>query len=431
MKVVWLVNTILPQIADKQGKKKGVINGWTVLLADMLADDPGIDLTVFYPQKESLTSIIGDTGKLHYVGFYEEAIPELIYNPEMTGRMEAELDRIKPDVVHIWGSEYVHTLSMVRAFNCPEKTVISIQGLIHKIGAVYDAGLPEKVIKRHTFRDFIRNDSIGQQKEKFLKRGKCEIEALKQVSHVIGRTGWDRKAALEVNPDLQYHFAGEILREEFYRTEKKWSPDKAKQHRIFMTQSYYPVKGMHFVLKALSIVVKEYPDTVLSVTGKDMRPGSLKDIIKQDSYGKYICDLIKEKGLDNNIEFLGEQEAKDMIDRYLQCSAFLLPSVIENSSNSLGEAMMLGVPCIAAATGGTPDMIKADEGWLYDFCNAEELSSALYEVFNITDRERNGERTELGRILDRAFVHASESYDNRKNTSSYIRIYDEIMKKEY
>ena len=38
---------------------------------------------------------------------------------------------------------------------------------------------------------------------------------------------------------------------------------------------------------------------------------------------------------------------------------FLLPSSCENSPNSLGEAMLLGMPCVASNAGGIPDMLAA------------------------------------------------------------------------
>lgn len=398
-------------------------------LADMLADNPEIEFTVFYPQHDSLQTVEGKAGNIRYAGFYEEAIPELQYNPGMTERIKAALDKIQPDIVHIWGSEYVHTLSMTRAFNKPEKTVISIQGLIHRLGEVYTEGLPDNIIKRHTFRDLIRKDSIAEQKEKFLKRGECELAALKEVKHVIGRTGWDREAVLSVNPGLIYHHAGEILRKEFYDTDRKWSPENADRHRIFMSQSYYPIKGIHFALNALRTVKERYPDVKLVVTGKDMRPKTLKECIKQDSYGKYISELIKKYSLEDNIEFTGPQNPDNMVKQYLKCSVFLLPSVMENSSNSLGEAMMLGVPCIVAATGGTSDMIQSDEGWLYDCTNTSVLAEKITEAFRYTDSTTNDGKNKLGTMLEKASEHAHSAHDRKTNLEAYLGVYRQITDK--
>ena len=284
LRLSWLVNTILPQIARARGEKSDVIGGWTVQLADILSGREDIEFCVFYPQHHSRENIYGKAGNINYVGFYEEAIPELNYNPHMTEKMTEALKRINPDLVHIWGSEFVHCLSMVRAFDRPDKTIISIQGLIYYWGLRYEGSLPDRIIKRHTFRDLLRHDSIYEQKEKFLARGKCELEALRLVKNVIGRTDWDRRTALEINPGLEYFHCGEILRKEFYNEERKWEYEKCEKHSIFISQSYYPIKGIHFALAALKEVKKKYPDVRLYVSGEDMFPKNLRAVLKQSSY---------------------------------------------------------------------------------------------------------------------------------------------------
>ena len=55
-----------------------------------------------------------------------------------------------------------------------------------------------------------------------------------------------------------------------------------------------------------------------------------------------------------------------MRQAYLEADVFLLPSQSENSPNSLGEAMLLGLPCVASNAGGIPDMLAdGQEGLLY------------------------------------------------------------------
>ena len=54
-----------------------------------------------------------------------------------------------------------------------------MQGLISIYGDEYYAGLPKSVVMRRTFRDIIRKDSLVQQKNKFIKRGKNELRAIR------------------------------------------------------------------------------------------------------------------------------------------------------------------------------------------------------------------------------------------------------------
>ncbi len=55
-----------------------------------------------------------------------------------------------------------------------------------------------------------------------------------------------------------------------------------------------------------------------------------------------------------------------MRQQFLLAETYLLCSSIENSPNSLGEAMLTGVPCAAAAVGGVPSMLSEKEGELFD-----------------------------------------------------------------
>ena len=111
----------------------------------------------------------------------------------------------KPDLVHIFGTEFPHTLSMVRAFNNPDKTIIHVQGIISAIAKHYTAFLPEKVVKRYSFRDFIKRDNIEEQQDKFALRGEYEIEAIKKVRHVFHRTEWDEAVIKGINPTVCMH----------------------------------------------------------------------------------------------------------------------------------------------------------------------------------------------------------------------------------
>jgi len=111
------------------------------------------------------------------------------------------------------------------------------------------ACLPAKIQNKFTVRDFIRQDNLKQQQKKFIKLGKFEIEALRKVKHIIGRTTWDRACAYQINPEAQYHFCNETLRDKFYK--HTWDIEKCEKHSIFISQGSYSIKGLHFILEAM------------------------------------------------------------------------------------------------------------------------------------------------------------------------------------
>lgn len=69
---------------------------------------------------------------------------------------------------------------------------------------------------------------------------------------------------------------------------------------------------------------------------------------------------------------LGTLNETDMCERYSRANVFILPSAIENSPNSLGEAMLVGIPVVATDVGGVKNlMTDKKEGYFYEkFKNA-------------------------------------------------------------
>ena len=206
----------------------------------------------------------------------------------------ALLRSFQPDVIHSWGVEYDHALAMVNAAEAEgmlDRTVASIQGLCRFLAEHYTDGIPHKICRGTTFRDFLRKDNILQQQEKFALRGQLETKAMEKLHHVIGRTDWDRAKAMSIHPDITYHFCNETLRENFY--EGHWDYSRCKRHSVFASSCSYPIKGFHYLLEAFAQVVKEYPDATLSVTGRSFFASDFKSKLRQGSYEKYLaCDKL-------------------------------------------------------------------------------------------------------------------------------------------
>ena len=299
------------------------------------------------------------------------------YLPHLEPLWHRVNQEFKPDIIHIHGTEYTQGLAYIRA--CGNKgVVVSIQGLVSVYERYYLAGiLPKEIIRNITLRDTLRCDNIFKQKKKFLQRGEYEKEYIRSVKHVIGRTSWDKAHVRAINPDIHYHFCNETLRDEFYK--HTWNYESCEKHSIFSSQAGYPIKGLHQLLKAMPLILREYPDTKLYVAGGDITKSKW---YRLSGYASYIKRLIEENGLRDMVNFTGMLSEKDMCARYLRSNVFVCPSAIENSPNSLGEAQLLGVPCIAAYVGGVPDMMRGCEDNMYRFEEAEMLAEKICETFS-------------------------------------------------
>jgi len=70
-----------------------------------------------------------------------------------------------------------------------------------------------------------------------------------------------------------------------------------------------------------------------------------------------LLDRIKNLGLSSNLEILGYLDEKQMAGMLLRTNLYVTASYGDNSPNSLAEAQVMGVPCIATAVGGVLDMV--------------------------------------------------------------------------
>lgn len=420
LKILWLTNIMMPEVSELMNQSPSPFGGWLINTSKALSLQEHIELSIAFPMIH-LTYVKQLYGnKINYYAF-----PPIQMNDEVSMRNNINLKNIlkevQPDLVHIFGTEFAHSCAMVnicRALGV--ETVITIQGLVSIIAKHYTANIPVKIQHKFTFRDFIKQNNIRQQQKDFERRGLLEIEAIQKTNHIIGRTTWDQACSSQINPHTTYHFCNETLREVFYQN--KWRLEECERYSIFMSQATYPIKGLHYMLEALPLVVKKYPQTKLYIAGPDITASrSIKEKFQKTSYAKYITDLIKKNNLKNHVFFTGLLNEKQMCDRYLKSNVFVCPSSIENSPNSLGEAMILGVPCVASDVGGVSDLIvNRVEGFVYQADAPYMLAYYIGEVFRNDELALNFSRN--------ARTHALKTHDAVTNTNCLNKIYENILK---
>lgn len=411
MKLLWLCNMMPGKVKEKISGKATSGGLWVDhVLSDLRKLD--MEIRILCPGNGGEGAL---DEKCSFATFREGLA--YVYLPELERAFGEELKKYQPDVVHIWGTEYGHTLAMVNAAEQAgilDKCAISIQGLCSVYAGHYAEGVPYEVQRRSTFRDFIRKDNILQQQRKFALRGELEVKALEKIRHVIGRTDWDEACTKRVNPGVQYHFCNETLRTPFY--EGQWAYEACQKHRIFAPSCLYPIKGFHYVMEAFAELLKDYPDATLAVPGKSFLN---RDKLRQEGYQKYLADLAEKLGISGKIEFLGKLSADEMKAEFLKANVFALPSTIENSPNSLGEAMLLGVPCVAGNVGGVTNlMTHGEEGFVYQSTAGYMLGFYIRRVFEMEEKA-----AELGQAANR---HARKTHAPEKNLQDLLGIYQKL-----
>lgn len=408
----------MPPLCESLGIKSPVGGGWMYSSAKKLIEEnTGVDLAIatIYPGKELIKKEIG---RITYYMLPLNGKRKTKYNKHLEIFWKQIHKEFNPDLTQIHGTEYPHGLAYVNALPL-SKTVISIQGIVSASAKYYNYGISIKDILRNiTLRDLIKGN-LYQAQKKFAQSGVYERELLSKVKHVIGRTSWDYSHVRAINPSINYHFCNETLRDEFYK--HQWSYKTCEKHTLFLTQAGYPLKGFLQVLRALPSVLKKYPDTKVFVGGANIiADKTWKDRLMRSGYGKIVRKFIMEHKLTNHIIFTGPLDEKEICSRYLKSNIFICPSSIENSPNSLGEAQLLGVPCIASYVGGIPDFIPTKAcGSLYRFEEIEMLADTICMWFEMS---KDFDNTEMRRI-------SAMRHDAKQNQIRLNEIYNNILQR--
>ncbi len=454
MKVLWLCNVMLPMIAEQLNKEASNKEGWLSGLANVVLqnrEQNGIELSIAFPAPDDMLgegenlfektlTLLGEP--IRCFGFREDVINSERYDVSLEDSMRRIAESVQPEVVHCFGTEFAHTLAMCRVFPDKNRLLITIQGLCAVYANVYFADLPEKVINSVSFRDFLKKDSMKEQQVKFAKRGEHEIEAIRLVKNVGGRTPWDLHYTREWNPQVRYFEMNETLRSDFY--EANWEEKNCVPHSIFLSQGDYPIKGLHYMLLAMPEILEKFPDAQVFVAGQSIvNYETLLHKIKICAYGKYLRKLMSQNGLEEKVHILGKLTGEQMKERYLKSHLFVCPSAIENSPNSLGEAMLLGMPCVSANVGGVSGIFTdGEDGILYEGCKsaANSYDGVMQDMLGenrLQEISHNlaqaviamwSDEEQMKTYCRNAKAHASRNHDREMNYAKTVAVYTEIAK---
>lgn len=417
MNILWINNIAIPQISEALGVKSVPVGGWMVKLANEISRVKNIHLSIAFPY-QSIQN--GKTGKISFYSFVLNEKQVLARNiSQSEDRVTEIIRKVRPDVVHIFGTEGAHSYvvtEICKKLGISDKVVISIQGMVSVYSKHYTAFLQHKVVSGITIRDIYKGN-VQSGAKRFSKLGQLEIKNIENVRHVIGRTDWDRACTMQINPKIQYHFNNEMLRDSFY-VSPKWNINRCDKHSIFMSQATSPIKGLHLGLEAMTILKKEFPDITLYIAGKSYYE---KSKYKHSYYEKYILEYIQRNDLRQFVHFTDFLNEQQMVNRYLKSHVFVSASSIENSPNSVCEAMMLGVPVVSSMVGGVANLLEhGKEGFYYQ---ADAPYMLAYYVKQIFDNDELASNFSIASRQKAEIRHKVEYI-----VDDLIDIYDEIAK---
>ena len=391
MQILWLVKTTLPQAAAACGLAgaSDVSGSWLTGQLAALQAHPALHLTVLCVGKA------GAAGRADGVDY------RIVTG---TAAFAPLLQQMRPDLVHIWGTEYDAAAAMAEAAKAAGLPVLfSIQGVMRDCAAHLCDGVPAA---------YRRSGALWHTLDRIVPG---ELLDTMQAS-------FDALA-----PAARYFACNETLRPLFYTGTPWHAREFGAAPVLFLPQGNYPLKNLHTALRALPAVLAAYGDAQLVIAGwppLDKGPLLRPVIDRMFPYKRYCKQLAAELGIAGHIRYTGPLDAAAMRQAYLEADVFLLPSCCENSPNSLGEAMLLGLPCVAAAVGGIPSMLEnGREGLLYgDALDDKALADAALRILQSADG---------GMALGRAArARALQTHDAARNAEKLEQIYKTILQEE-
>lgn len=399
--------------------QKVTTGGWLISLEDEIKKYPDIELNVsfFSNKKESPYEY---DGVRYYPIFQPKArtkIGRILERFKSTESIDKErlpimlnvVKNIQPDLIHIHGTEESFGLIQKEILDIP--IVISIQGLIAPYTEKYFSGYPKNIVCHYeSLINKIRGMGINNSYRNFCERSLREIDYLRRCHYIIGRTMFDRRIPLLANPKMIYFRSEEIMRKPFY--EAKWlGGDKRKSFTIVTTISSGVYKGFETLLHSAALLKKHADfDFEWLVIGYD-----------SNSQWVHIAEKYKKiRSSDVNIHFMGRCTAEQMVEILINADVYCHVSHIENSPNSVCEAMLLGMPVIATSTGGTQSLLTDGvEGFLIQDGDPYTCAGTIVKI------QQNKESAKT--MGENARKRALERHEPKKIGNTLIKIYCKIM----
>jgi len=165
-------------------------------------------------------------------------------------------------------------------------------------------------------------------------------------------------------------------------------------------------KNVDFLLKMLTILITQRPDTCLVLAGEG--PAE-----------KHLRKLTSQLGLDAHVHFVGYLPRDGQLQAlYRAADAFVFASATETQGLVLVEALALGLPVVALAEMGTHDVVREGEGCLIAPNNPQDFAARVLELLNDPHQARS---------LAAQAVIAAEAWQEERVAERLVAFYQETI----
>lgn len=288
--------------------------------------------------------------------------------------------KIKPVLVHAHGTEYLWSAPLIR-INLPK--IITIQGF--------------------TVNSIFGNESVS---EKLVKRN--EEKVLRKIDNYIVRSKFMEDLIKSYNPKSKFWYMSYIIDHDIFSN----IPVTKHDSDIVFAARIKKDKGIEDLIKACSIIKKEYPSFKLKILG-----------LCQKEYMDYLKNLAVKLEVIDNINFVGFiKERKKLLFEVKKSKISVLPTYHDTTPSTITEAIYLGVAIVAYNTGGIPDMVKNNESAF--LVNAGDIDNLAFSIIKLLKNDSLREQ-----FCSKALADAKENFlfNNSLVIPSLLKCYKELI----
>lgn len=322
---------------------------WVVVQAPRVAQS-GIELHIITLSKHIThdDEFVSDGMHFHFLKIPAVPRAALAYQWDRK-RIHDCLRRIQPALVQGFGTESSFGYSAVSS---PFPSVLMIQGIVSKITRA-------------------RGWTTVLSQPGLLVALLIEWLTVRRARHIICETGFAERFVREHNRNAIVHRIHTPVRDQCFEVTRRQTDPV--QPEILFVGWVVPAKGIGVLVQAFASVVKAFPDAALHLIGP----------YEAGYYQEVLGPAVERLGLSRLAHFHGHQPAAVVAERLSTAAVFALPTLMDTAPNVIAEARAAGVPVVASAVGGIPELIDDGvDGVLVPPGSAERLSAAIVALLS-------------------------------------------------
>lgn len=420
MRVLWLTHAQLPAVTGQSAMAGG---GWLEGLRSALElFEPQVELGIASPSSRPQAPMQHGNATYFALGPWDRSRCHGATQTWGMGSSHAEtisgvqdvIRRFRPDLVHVHGTE--HALGFA-AIHSGIPSVATLQGLatVYQLFTLDGAPLSQ-IVRSAATRSFLRGNGLIPGYLRMRRRAVDERAIIRGLNNFMGQTEWDKTVLMFLNSSAKYFHSECVVQSVYYAS--RWSPPVGVEESIFCTGGGASYKGLETLLAAVSI---------LSMAGRPAIRLRVAGGLQQSAMWRTLSAMVRREGIESQVVWLDKLPASELVAEAKRANVFVHPSHIDNQPNAVIEAMLLGMPVIAGAVGGVPELVEHEaSGLLYHDRDPYALAGALTRLLD--DEEyacslgREARRTALARHDPETIAHLTSGvYDAVLGDSSAKR----------